>query len=196
MSQHQQQPSNGTDNANLSEISPEGHHDETNEGYKLGDSHRLVPVTEAIKYRKRAQAAEQQVEELTRQLSRHEQEQSSAQGRLKEALEEKDLTHALVRAGVTDLEAALLLAQKKLKAADGTEQDMNGLIGSLRSERPYLFSNAVEEVAATLAVPTAGARTQSHGSSGTLLRLAEQARQSNDRKDMQEYLRLRRSVRR
>ncbi len=158
------------------------------------DQNQLVPVSEAIKYRKRAQAAEQQVEQLTRQLEEQQQQQQELKASLGETRAEMELTQQLTKAGAIDVEAALLLAQKKLKTLEGNDNDTSRLVETLRRERPYLFSNAVNEVSVTLAGPTAGVQSQNHSSTSMLTRAAQQARKSGDRKDMQEYQRLRRSV--
>jgi len=155
---------------------------------------QMVPVSEAIKYRKRAQAAEQQVQQLTDKLQGSQQIQQDTQARLSEKELENKLTQELVQAGVVDVEAALLLAQKKAKTRQDND-DMRGLIEALRNERPYLFSHPVGEVSASLAAPTAGVRS-SGGGVNSLLRSAQRAQQSGNRKDMHEYLRMRRVVQR
>ena len=159
------------------------------------DQNQLVPVTESIKYRRRAQTAEQKVEQLTKQLQDREQEQKDVQSQLKETTLENELTQKLVQAGVADIEVGLLLAKDKMKGPGDEPKDIRTLIDTLRKEKPYLFSNMVDEVTATLAGPTAGVRGQRTGSINNLSRLAQQAQRSGSRKDMQEYLRQRRSVR-
>ena len=160
------------------------------------DQSQLVPVSEAIKYRKRAQAAEQQVEQLTRRLDEQQQQQQELKTNLDAMKLETELTQQLAQAGVIDVEAALLLAQKIKDSPENKGKDTKRLIEVLRRERPYFFSSAINEMSGTLAAPTAGIQAQGHGSVGILTRAAQQARQSGSRKDMQEYLRLRRSVQR
>ena len=65
---------------------------------------------------------------------------------------------------------------------------------SSERERPYLFSDTVEEVRQVFAGPTAGVQPGRNGSVANLRRMAEQARSSGSRMDMQEYLRVRRSM--
>jgi len=157
------------------------------------DTEHLVPVSEAIKYRKRAQIAEQQVEQLSQKLQEREREQETIQKRLGEVQLETELTQRLVKAGAVDIELALLLAKKKLSG--GGEMDTQALVAELQKDRPILFSDSIGETAATLAGPTAGLRPQNRGGLSNLSQKARQAQQSGSRKDMQEYLRLRRSVR-
>jgi|GEM_PF-241871 len=165
------------------------------------ESVQLVPVAEAIKYRKRAQAAEQQVEELHQHLQSIEQEKKEAQTHMGQMVVEKEITRQLVRAGVIDLEAGLLLVQSKITKSDGDqlsenigEDEIKGMIETLRNERSYLFCGAISEVSAGLAGPTATVRSHGRGGINTLTRLAQQAQHSGSRKDIQEYMRMRRSV--
>ena len=156
---------------------------------------RLVPVTEAIKYRKRAQAAEKQVAELNEQLTDQQQQRDDLQERLKHASQEMELTQQLVKAGAIDVEVATLLAKKQLGKGERQPQDGKELVECLRRERPYLFAGGSQE-SGGLAGPTAGVRSRGTTGSGNLSRTAQRAAQSGSAKDMQEYLRVRRSVRR
>ena len=155
---------------------------------------QVVPVSEAIRYRKRAQAAEQQVEQLTTQLAELEQEHRAVKGQVDQMKQETELTQQLTQAGVKDLEAALLLAQRRLHDGNGEKQDVPCVIEQLRKERPYLF-DAGEGIDVGLTRPTASVRTHSQTGVQALSRLAERARTTGCRKDMQEYMRIRRSVR-
>jgi len=157
---------------------------------------QFVPVSEAIKYRKRAQAAEQRVEQLTETLEAHEQENKRLEDHFEEVRLENELTQHLAKAGVNDLEVALLLAKQSLKST--SDQDQNGerqgadihqIVNSIRQERPYLFAG---DESSLFSVPTAGLHRQSRGSAAVLSKQAQKVMQSGSRKDMQEYLRLRR----
>ena len=161
------------------------------------DQDRLVPVTEAIRYRKRAQAAERQVEELAEQLKISEQAHGDMEQQVSEANLECDLTQHLVKAGATDIEVALLLAKHQMKAPDNDKpREVRALVESLRQAKPYLFGDSGEEAAPAVAAPTAGVRGRKSAGASSLPRLAQRAAQSGSRKDIQEYLRMRRSVRR
>ena len=193
MLQELQQQTNSPDISNINP-SAEALSGETESVSKATNQEQMVPVSEAIKYRKRAQTAEQQVQQLTEKLQNSQQIQQDTQTRLSEKELENKLTQELVQAGVVDVETALLLAQKKAE----TRQDNNdtrGLIEALRNERPYLFSHPTGEVSASLAAPTAGVRS-SGGGVNNLLRSAQRAQQSGSRRDMHEYLRQRRAVQR
>jgi len=171
------------------EIQPEDEH-----RYEEKEQYHMVPVTESIKYRKRAQAAEQQVEKLTRQLEESQQKQKKTECQFEEKKRENDVIQHLMKAGAVDMEAAMVLTKHKLDAVDDKGVNLNNVIGLLQKERPYLFSQVVDEVSSSLSIPTAGIRTQKNTGTKNLSRLARQAQSSGSRKDIQEYLRLRRSV--
>ena len=163
---------------------------------RAGEQGQMVPVSEAIKYRKRAQAAEQKVETLTQQVEQQQQDQAEVQAQIDEARWEVKLTQELAKAGVFDIEAAMLLMQKKMDRARGKGDDVKRIIEALRNERPYLFSSGMDEVRGMLAGQTTGVQGQGQSGASRLTRAAQQAQASGSRKDMQEYLRLRRSIRR
>ena len=152
---------------------------------------QLVPVGEAIKYRKRAQVAEQRVEALSQQLAESEQKLGETQGRLATVGLEGELTRQLVVAGAVDLEVALLLAKEQCGSSDETGPDIGAVVEQLRQKRPGLFGTSND----SFAPATAGRRRANQGSGARLEQMAQQANQTQSRKDMQEYLRLRRSVR-
>ncbi|MCK5270184.1 MAG: hypothetical protein KAJ46_05335 [Sedimentisphaerales bacterium] len=193
MLQELQQQAN-TQDINSTLPSTEALSSETESTSKGTNQEQMVPVSEAIKYRKRAQTAEQQVQQLTEKLQNSQQIQQDTQAQLNEKELENKLTQELVQAGVVDVEAALLLAQKRAETCQDN-YDVRGLIEALRNERPYLFSHPVGEVSASLAAPTAGVRS-SGGGVNNLLRSAQRAQQSGSRRDMHEYLRMRRAVQR
>ena len=157
------------------------------------ESGHVVPVTEAIKYRKRAQAAEGQLEQLSDQLNELEKEQTNTQTLLKNALLEQEMMTELVKAGTMDIEVAMLLAKQKLASCGDQEQNTQKIIQQLQQERPSLFAN---NSGVNLGGPTFGARSPNGGHVTKLKRLAEQVTHSGNRKDMQEYLKLRRTIQR
>jgi len=159
------------------------------------ESEHMVRVSEAIKYRRRAQTAEQKLEQLQQQLHENEEKQKEMQLRFEEAALENELIQQLVHSGAMDIEASLLLIKQKIKGSSGKPKELRSLVDNLRQEKPYLFSHGQDSVVSTLAGPTAGAKGQVGGRGNRLLRLAQQAQRSGSRKDIQEYLRVRRSIR-
>lgn len=148
---------------------------------------KVVPVSEAIRYRKRAQAAEQQAEELTRQVEQLRREHTQLNEQLQSQRHDEELSKRLTAAGVTDVEAGVLLAHKRMD--DGG--DLDAAIERLRKDKPYLFATNSRE---THSAPrkTAGAKERP-GMSPTMAQAAQQAAASGRRSDVHEYMRVRRT---
>jgi len=145
---------------------------------------KLVPVSEAIRYRKRAQAAEQQLESLHEALG-------AAQAKLSEAdqtitgLERRQKVDALLsEADTVDLEAARLLTEQAVSTMD--EADVELAIKDLRRHKPYLFRHRQNQAASAMG-PSMDTPAQDPAEHA-----AEQATRTGDRRDLLRYLRLRR----
>jgi hypothetical protein len=162
---------------------------ETEAEQDAGLSGKLVPVTESIRYRKRAQSAEKKNEELSAELEQTKAELSEAAEQLESIRCEQELARKLLVAGATDLEAAVLLAKSRLKG--NSESDLDGCIEKLKKEKQYLFAKADTSGAAVR--KTSGVKSKAAGQS-ILEQAAKKAAGSGDRRDLQEYLKLRRNV--
>ena len=157
----------------------EGDHDVT----------KTVPMVESIRYRKRAQSAEKKAEDLAEQLAEANQKVAAMSQDLDQLQVEQKLTHRLAAAGVTDLEAAVLLAKARIEgAADG---DVDACLEQLKKEKSYLFGGSADTVTSR---KTAGAKDRRTHSQTTLERAAGKAARTGHRTDLQEYLRLRRNL--
>ncbi len=154
------------------------------------DDGQVVPVGEAIRYRKRAQAAEQQVEKLSQELSDVQREFATVKERLDEQSRESGLVESLVKAEVNDMEVGRLLARQRMADVEG--KDVEKVIEELKAERPGLFGKDFR-LSGVLG-PTAGVRQGAETGRAALSRLAEKAGDSRSRKDLQEYMRLRRGM--
>lgn len=144
---------------------------------------RLVPVTQAIRYRKRAQAAEQQLAAAQERLDQMRAQLDEAQDAVT-ALERRQKIDALLAdAEAVDLEAARLLTEAAV--ADMTEPDVAAAVADLRRHKPYLFrrrgSGALTQAARPAAEASDDAQLAAH-----------QAAATGDRRDLLRYLRLRR----
>ena len=160
---------------------------ETEENYEANSSDKLVPVGEAIRYRKRAQVAEKQTSEMSDEMTRLREENDALKGRLGDVEVEQELLGKLSGAGVNDLEAAMLMAKKRM---DGrADRDVDAVVGQLQEEKGYLF-DALEMPAA--AGRTSGVKDKTSTGRKVLESTARRAAQSGSRADVQEYLRLRR----
>jgi hypothetical protein len=165
-------------------INPQGAEGEQEKG-----EGKFVSVNEAIRYRKRAQGAERRSEEMAAELS-------DARGQIDKLTEElgsirleQKLMRKLTAAGANDLEAASLLAKSRI---DGEgDEGIDRAIEKLKKEKQYLFSKGGSAGAAVRG--TAGAKEKVSSGQLMLERAARRASETGDRKDLQEYLRVRRN---
>jgi hypothetical protein len=163
---------------------------------------KLVPVTESIKYRRRAQQAEGRLHELEQQLTdlraqlEHrgeelavaEAQRDEARVQLTAAGNQHRAERLLAEAGVVDFEAAgLLLAKRMDLAGDLEDEAIRRGVEQLVLDKPFLVRPA-----AALPRATASVRSERPGSFAQLTRAAERAVQTGNRRDVAEYLRLRR----
>ena len=153
-----------------------------------GEAGKVVPVSESIKYRKRAQQAEKENEEMARELEQVREEHSKVRSELGEVKLERRLVDKLAAAGAKDMEAALVLAKSRIKG--GAERDVDGVVDELRKEKGYLF---FEGDIGDVAGKTRGGRSRFEGGRGRAAGAAKQAVVSGSRRDVHEYMRLRRS---
>ncbi len=157
----------------------------------LDNNAQMMPVTEAIKYRKRAQAAERQLVEVNNELQLNQNSQRETDEQLQATRRENDLTKQLVKSGVTDLEVALLLAENLLKNSSDGQPDVSSAIESIRRQRPSLFSGPDDSIA-SVAGPTAGVHSAGSSLQSSVSDFAQQAQRTGSRNDVCQYLRLRR----
>ncbi len=153
-----------------------------------GDELKLVPVAESIRYRKRAQSAEKQVEALAEQLAEAKSQGAKTAEELDDIRSEQELMRKLAGTGALDLEAAILIAKAKMQGQP--EADVDGLIEQLKREKQYLFA---ESNSAAAAKKTSGVRERVQESTAVLEKAAKKAATTGNRTDLQEYLKLRRS---
>jgi len=152
------------------------------------DNTKLVPVTESIRYRKRAQSAERKIEELTEQLAQAKAQTAELSEQLSDIQIEQKLTRQLTAAGAVDLETAVLIARARLQDQD--DADVAGVIEQLKKEKQFLFTASSTSPAPT---KTAGARDRVTNSQTLLERAARKAATTGSRTDLHEYLKLRRN---
>jgi hypothetical protein len=152
------------------------------------DAGRLVPIAESIRYRKRAQGAEKQVEDLTEQLAEANSQVAKLSEQLSDIQAEQKLTRKLVAAGTVDLEAAVLITKARMRGQ--TEADLEACVEQLKKEKQYLFGVAADTTATKR---TAGAKERVAHSQTVLESAAKRAATTGNRTDLQEYLKLRRN---
>jgi len=150
---------------------------------------KLVPLNESIRYRRRAQSAEKQAQDLTDQLTQANETISQMSQDLQGLERDQELMRKLSAAGATDLEAAALLAKARMKGQ--AKADIDTCVEQLRHEKRYLFGQPAEIVTPRR---TAGVKDRVTNNQTALQRAATKAARSGNRTDLQHYLKLRRSL--
>ncbi len=153
------------------------------------DAAKLVPVTESIRYRKRAQSAEKKSEGLAEQLAEANQKIARMSQDLSDLQTEQKLVRKLAAAGAVDLEAAVLVAKTRMEGKP--EADIDTYVEQLKKEKAYLFSGSSET--ATFR-KTAGAKDRAKQTQTALEQAAKKAARTGSRADLQHYLKLRRNL--
>lgn len=153
------------------------------------DVGKVVPVTESIRYRRRAQSAEKKAQALAEQLAQANEKITKMSEDLDSLQLDQKLAHKLTSAGVVDLEAAVLIARTRMQ--DRAEADVDSCVEQLKNEKHYLFGPSQEALTPR---KTAGAKDRvTHGQT-VLERAAARAAQTGHRTDLQQYLKLRRKL--
>jgi len=148
---------------------------------------KLVPVGEAIRYRKRAQGAEKAAAVLAEEAKELRELNAELRVELEAMRTDHELTKALFSVGAVDLEAAVLIAKSRLEG--GGADDIASVVESLRQEKPYLFGGHSNRKAA---LKTAGVRENDPAGQRALADRASKASASGSRVDVHEYMRFRR----
>ncbi len=159
-------------------------------GHSEAEDVKLVPVTESIRYRKRAQLAEKQNESLAKELSEAKSKTANLTEELHSIRIEQELMRKLTVAGVVDLETAVLIAKKRMENSE--ESDTDQMIGQLKKEKQYLFVDVQNNVMGPQR--TSGVKDRHQSNQTMLSRAAKKAATTGNRTDLQEYLKLRRNI--
>jgi hypothetical protein len=159
-------------------------------GQEEENSAKLVPISDSVRYRKRAQGAERRAEELESELAESRAEAERLSRELTDTQREQELIKKLTAASARDLETAVLIANSRMGRDD--KLDLNGVVEQLKKEKGYLFGQAAG-TSGTASPRTSPAKEQRNGA-GSLERAAKKAAVTGSRSDLQEYMRRRRSV--
>ena len=143
---------------------------------------KLVPVTEAIRYRKRAQAAEQEAGDLTERMHALERELAETRETIDHLERRQRIDALLTESDAIDLDAARLLTEVAVSGMD--EPDLAAAVADLRAHKPYLFRPS--QRGGALMPPRLDATADPAESA------AQRAVETGDRRDLLRYLRLRR----
>jgi len=148
---------------------------------------KLVPVGEAIRYRKRAQGAEKEAADLAEEAKQLRELNEELTGDLEAMRTDHELMRALSSAGAVDLEAAVLIAKSRL--ANGEEKEIASVVESLRQEKFSLFGGQARRKSTS---KSAWVKEKESGGQRVLENTARQAAVSGSRADVHEYMRIRR----
>ncbi len=150
---------------------------------------RLVSVSEAIRYRKRAQAAERELAQTKTRLDDATRQAEAAQQRLAQAERRAAIDRGLTESGAADLEAARLLVEAALNEG---EADIAPAIERVRRQRPQMFRTNHAAPRHTAAM---GPAVRAAAAGGRDIELAARAaRRSGHNADVMHYMNLRRSA--
>jgi hypothetical protein len=152
------------------------------------NNEHLVPVGESIRYRKRAQTAEQKLTELNDKLQESNMRSENLEKKLEELQLDRKLSENLMSAGANDIETALLVAKKKIDSSDG-QVDTNSVVDLLRDEKSFLFRQTESSVSSMRTLPV---KDRTGSTRGVIEKAARNAAGSGSRRDVQEYMRMRR----
>ncbi len=158
----------------------------TTEEISEDSSPHLVPVSEAKRYRKRAQAAEKILEDMKEELSSKDallKEHENTIGALERS---RRIDELLLEAETIDLEAARLLTE--MAVSEMEDQDVEQAVEELRRQKPYLFRRRPRQ--AGVLSPHSGMGEASQNDS--LRHAVAEAGATGSRADLLRYLRLKR----
>lgn len=157
-----------------------------------GDETKLVPVSESIKYRKRAQSAEKELAQLNEKLEQAMAENKNLNARLGNIEFEQKLTGHLKDAGIVDLETAVLLVEKRIEGKD--ENEITQIIDQLKEQKPFLFEQPQPSQVSRFSAKSAGVKPHNATGREHIERQGRQAARSGSRADMMKYLSARRQL--
>jgi hypothetical protein len=168
---------------------------------QAGSGEKLAPALEALKQRRGAQQGqerlrqlEQQLEVAQTQLSNQADQIARAEAQrdeLQQAMETNRQRTAAERlfmlAGVADTEAAMLLLEKRVKLGEELEgAELQQAVERLLLDKPYLLPGGTTGKTASRRIGT--------NLTGQIAKAAARAVQSGHRRDVIDYLRLRRQA--
>ena len=145
---------------------------------------KLVSVAEAIKYRKRAQAAEQQAEELNQQLKAVTGTNQNLLKQLDQAKTENRLTDLLIAASAHDLQAARVLAKEMMSTENCSDDEA---VEKLVRQKQYLFNSQKHA-----AMPKSSGVKVTGNENTPIAQAARKAAASGSSSDVHRYMRIRR----
>lgn len=148
------------------------------------EGERRGPVAQAMRYRKRAQLAEQELAQLKGSLEELRGELTQSQQALARLERKQRIESELAEEETLDVEAARLLTEAAVQQM--REPDVRLAVEDLKRHKPWLFRQ--RQAAGARAMPA----RQQRMDKPQVEQAAEQAASTGDRRDLLRYLRLRR----
>ncbi len=148
---------------------------------------KLVPVSEAIRYRKRAQAAEQKAQQLEDELASSHSDKERLSDELERIRFERKLTDSLAKAGALDVETAVSVIRERLRG--DRQADVEQAVEKLRDEKRFLFA---EKSGPAYPKMTAGQKSAGTVKNAVLESSAKKASATGNRADVRDYMKVRR----
>lgn len=155
----------------------------SDEAKEAGGSDRLVRLSEAVRYRKRAQAAERDLGDIKGQYQDTCVELEQARQVIDQLERRQQIDAVLAEVDAVDLDVARLLTEAAVEMMD--EPDIKLAIDDLRRHKPYLFRNRDRGASAMSARYPENSVYQAEAA-------ADRAAMTGDRRDLLRYLRIRR----
>lgn len=171
---------------------------------QTGTGDRLTPALEALKQRRQAQQGQERLRLLEQQLEAAQTQLSNQADQIARAEAQRDeLQHAMethrqhaaaermfLLAGVADTEAAMLLLEKRVNLGEELDgPELQQAVERLLLDKPYLLPGSSAGGAGKTASRRVGASL-----TGQIAKAAAKAVQSGHRRDVIDYLRLRRQA--
>ncbi len=145
-----------------------------------------IPHHESRKYRKRTQAAEQQLADLQRELDEKSNRLTELEQTVTSLERRSRIDEMLLDADAIDLESARLLTE--IAVADMEQPDIDAAVSELKRRKPYLFRIAHRNGAAAQSPRF----EQQSNADEQAAHAAAEASATGSRHDLLRYLRLRR----
>ena len=163
--------------------------EETAQSATADKEEKLVPISESIRYRRRARSAERKAAALEEEVAQTKSQNERLSEKVSRIEMESELVAKLISAGASDLEAAVSVAKSRMEGRE--DSDVDEVIEQLRREKEHLFAGAGSHLSP---LKTSGARQKNLSGQSVIERAARRAAKSGHRGDLLEYLKLRRSV--
>lgn len=146
---------------------------------------KVVPLSELIRARRRAQEAEAQAIALQDRVVELEKVLAEARSAMDAIERRQQIDLALLEADAIDLESARLLTELALGQMD--DSDIHAAVNELRQRKPFMFNARRSRLGSAMS----GTPRQAADS---LADVAEEAARTGDRKALLRYLQIRRSA--